>query len=109
MYLSPYGQLMLNWTPSTDKLMVWPIGDNTSTEVDVGPRIDLVTTLFEEENVGEEDFYRPGLSAPSLCRSLLLSRRDLLCFDLVLSWPEPAEFAKDKEQDQRRDSQILTE
>jgi hypothetical protein len=42
-------------TPSTDTLMVCPLGDNTSTRVDVGSRIDLVTTLFEEENVGEGD------------------------------------------------------
>jgi hypothetical protein len=34
--------------------MVWPQGDNTSTEVDVFPRIDLVTN--PEENVGEGDF-----------------------------------------------------
>jgi hypothetical protein len=42
--------------------MVCPQRDNTSTEVDVGPMIDLVTTLFEEENVGEGDFSRPALS-----------------------------------------------
>jgi hypothetical protein len=44
--------------------MVCPLGDNTSTEVDVGHRIDLVITLFEEENVGEGDFSQPGLSPP---------------------------------------------
>jgi hypothetical protein len=33
--------------------MACPLGDNTSTEVDVDPTVDLVTTLFEEENVGE--------------------------------------------------------
>jgi hypothetical protein len=35
-------------TPSTDTLMVCPLGDNTSTGVDVGSRIDLVTILFRE-------------------------------------------------------------
>jgi hypothetical protein len=37
-------------TPSTDKLMPGDkLGDNTSTEVDVGPRIDLVTILRRRE------------------------------------------------------------
>jgi hypothetical protein len=35
-------------TPSTDILRVCPLGNNTSTGVDVGSRIDLVIILFEE-------------------------------------------------------------
>jgi hypothetical protein len=36
-------------TPSTDTLMVCPPGDTTSTGVDLGPKIDLAPTFFEDE------------------------------------------------------------
>jgi hypothetical protein len=97
--------------PSTDTLMVCPLGDTTSTGVDVGSRIDLVTIFLVEEDEREEDFPRPGLSSISLRRSLSLSLRPFLCLDFDLSQPEPEESepTKDRDKDLRRDSQILTE
>jgi hypothetical protein len=42
--------------------MVSPLGDTTSTGVDVGSRIDLGTIFFVEEDERDGDFSRHGLS-----------------------------------------------
>jgi hypothetical protein len=78
-------------TPSTEMLTVFPLGDTTSTEVDKGPRIDLVTIFFTAEEEREVDFSRPGLSPISRWRSPSLSLRSFLCLDLGFSQLEPEE------------------
>jgi hypothetical protein len=95
-------------TPSADTLMVCPPGDTTSTEVGLGPKIDLVKIFFPEEEQRDVEVSRPGLSAVTRRRSLSLSRRR---FDLSFSRPEPEESdpTNDIDRDQRRDSQILIE
>jgi hypothetical protein len=58
--------------PSTDTPTICPLGDTTSTEVDKGPRIDLVTIFFTEEEEREVDFPRPG-SSPRLSTAIPVS------------------------------------
>jgi hypothetical protein len=93
-------------------LTVCPQGDTTSTEVDKGPRIDLVTIFFTEEEEREVDFSRPGLS-PRLSTTILISvLAILLVSGSRLPEPEDPEPTKDSDRDLRhvrRDSQILIE
>jgi hypothetical protein len=76
---------------------------------DKGPRINLVTTFFAEEEEREVDFSRPG--SPVSRRSPSLSLRSFMCFDLGFTRPdlEEPEPTKDSEMDLRRDSRILIE
>jgi hypothetical protein len=56
-------------TPSTDTLMVCPPGDTTSTEVGLGPKIDLAAIFFVEEEKRRRNRKFPlcsGLSSQSI-------------------------------------------